>query len=145
MPGSTTNGLPYPLGTDRLMDGDDAIKALAQALDPAWTPVAFRAGYITKPSNYACAWRLVAGVLYFKGQFQKGTGNFTGSEVFADLPAGARPAFTVSMAAASALATGVTARIDINSAGALTIVTGSGWTPAWVGLDGIAVWIGAGT
>ncbi len=30
----TTHGLPYPLGTDRVADGDDAIKALAQALDP---------------------------------------------------------------------------------------------------------------
>jgi hypothetical protein len=34
--GGTTpiSNLPYPLGTDRVMDGDDAIKALATALDP---------------------------------------------------------------------------------------------------------------
>lgn len=32
MPATTPNNLPYPLGTDRVMDGDDAIKALALAL-----------------------------------------------------------------------------------------------------------------
>ena len=30
MPATTAKGYPYPLGTDRLNDGDDAIKALAQ-------------------------------------------------------------------------------------------------------------------
>lgn len=29
---TTPNGLPYPVGTDRVMDGDDAIKALATAI-----------------------------------------------------------------------------------------------------------------
>ena len=33
MPANTTKGYPYPLGTDRIMDGDDAIKNLAQAMD----------------------------------------------------------------------------------------------------------------
>lgn len=33
MGSQTTNGYPYPVGTDRVMDGDDAIKALAQAAD----------------------------------------------------------------------------------------------------------------
>jgi hypothetical protein len=34
--GSTTaNGLPYPVGTDRVMDGDNAIQALAEAIDAA--------------------------------------------------------------------------------------------------------------
>jgi hypothetical protein len=30
---STARGYPYPVGTDRVMDGDDAIKALAQAVN----------------------------------------------------------------------------------------------------------------
>jgi hypothetical protein len=37
---TTPNGLPYPVGTDKVVDGDDAIKALATFLDPlygAWT------------------------------------------------------------------------------------------------------------
>jgi hypothetical protein len=39
---TTPNGLPYPLGTDHVVDGDDAIRALADALDTLlltpWTP-----------------------------------------------------------------------------------------------------------
>jgi hypothetical protein len=33
MGSTTTKGYPYPVGTDRVMDGDDAIKALAEAVD----------------------------------------------------------------------------------------------------------------
>lgn len=33
MPATTSKGYPYPLGTDRVMDGDDAIKNLAQFAD----------------------------------------------------------------------------------------------------------------
>lgn len=33
MPATTPHGLPYPLGTDRVADGDDAIHNLATALD----------------------------------------------------------------------------------------------------------------
>jgi hypothetical protein len=33
MGSTTTQGYPYPLGTDRVMDGDDAIKALAEKAD----------------------------------------------------------------------------------------------------------------
>lgn len=33
MGSQTAKGYPYPLGTDRVMDGDDAIKALAEAVD----------------------------------------------------------------------------------------------------------------
>lgn len=33
MPANTPKGYPYPLGTDRVMDGDDSIHALATAVD----------------------------------------------------------------------------------------------------------------
>jgi len=33
MPANTPKGYPYPLGTDRLMDGDDSIHNLATAVD----------------------------------------------------------------------------------------------------------------
>jgi|SRR6185369_543 len=33
MPATTPKGFPYPLGTDRLADGDDAIHSLATAVD----------------------------------------------------------------------------------------------------------------
>lgn len=33
MPGTTSKGFPYPLGTEPVADGDDAIKNLAQSVD----------------------------------------------------------------------------------------------------------------
>ena len=33
MPANTAKGYPYPLGTDRLMDGDDSIHSLATAVE----------------------------------------------------------------------------------------------------------------
>lgn len=33
MPATTTRGFPYPVGTDRVMDGDDAIRSLAEFTD----------------------------------------------------------------------------------------------------------------
>jgi hypothetical protein len=41
----TPRGYPYPLGTDRVMDGDDAIKALAQAVNDRLGAIA--AGQLT--------------------------------------------------------------------------------------------------
>ena len=38
MPATTPNGLPYPVGTDLVRDGDDAIRDLALAVDHRdWT------------------------------------------------------------------------------------------------------------
>lgn len=50
--GSTTvDGLPYPVGTDRVMDGDDAMKALAEALTGRSARVATGSGSITGAAN----------------------------------------------------------------------------------------------
>jgi hypothetical protein len=47
MPATTPKGYPYPLGTDRVMDGDDSIQALASAVD---TKVGlFASGYVASP------------------------------------------------------------------------------------------------
>lgn len=35
MPATTARGYPYPLGTDRVADGDDSIRALAEKVDTA--------------------------------------------------------------------------------------------------------------
>ncbi|HEY7031572.1 MAG TPA: hypothetical protein VH482_09610 [Thermomicrobiales bacterium] len=54
------NGAPYPVGTDRVMDGDNAIQALAKWGDdrallyigqPATTPYAFKV-YAASPVNF---------------------------------------------------------------------------------------------
>jgi hypothetical protein len=49
MPANTTHGLPYPLGTEPIAQGDDAIKNLATALDPAvrTSPLAAQTGWGT--------------------------------------------------------------------------------------------------
>jgi len=46
MPSQTAHGYPYPLGTDRVMDGDDSIKALAEVCDKR-APLA---GYVILPA-----------------------------------------------------------------------------------------------
>jgi hypothetical protein len=35
---TTPNGFPYPVGTDKVVDGDDAIRNLAQTIDPRLPP-----------------------------------------------------------------------------------------------------------
>jgi len=47
---TTANGLPYPVGTDKVVDGDDAIRALAEAID---------AKVLATSSIY---WALISGV-----------------------------------------------------------------------------------
>lgn len=44
--GTTSKGYPYPEGADLVMDGDDAIKALAEAIDEK-LPYAVAAGRVT--------------------------------------------------------------------------------------------------
>lgn len=45
MPANTAHGFPYPLGTDPISDGDDQIKALAEAVDLAVYSAPFWKGY----------------------------------------------------------------------------------------------------
>ena len=47
MPANTPKGYPYPLGTDRLMDGDDSIHNLATAVDTNLGVAA--SGIVTSP------------------------------------------------------------------------------------------------
>lgn len=61
MPANTTHGLPYPLGTDRVMDGDNAIKALAEAVDPPFINLATvaQAGWTIQTQRLVVAGPLV--------------------------------------------------------------------------------------
>lgn len=143
--GTTLNGLVYPFGDDLVQSGDDRIRDLALAFDPAWTGLTFRTGYQNRAGNYGCAFRLRAGRLEFKGQLQKTSGSFSGSETFADLTPSYRPLFPVSMAVAQALSTTVVGRVDISTAGAVTVVVATGSTPSWIALDGCSIYVGAGS
>lgn len=51
MPANTANGFPYPLGTDRVMDGDDAIHSLASAVDALASASAAGVAPITIPAG----------------------------------------------------------------------------------------------
>lgn len=56
---TTTNGLPYPLGTDLVVNGDDAIKALAEKVDQSVLPFGYvRARCTTTASHGAAAWNI---------------------------------------------------------------------------------------
>jgi hypothetical protein len=51
MPANTTNGYPYPLGTDPVADGDDAIHNLANAVDAMSGVSAAGAATASIPAN----------------------------------------------------------------------------------------------
>lgn len=51
--GTTGTGLQYPEGTDKVKDGDDSIRSLAQTLDPAWLDPAWQTGWVALSLNPA--------------------------------------------------------------------------------------------
>lgn len=63
--GATAKGYPYPEGTDRVMDGDDAIHALADAVDVKLGVAA--AGSVTVAINAAASG--TAAVTFPAGRF----------------------------------------------------------------------------
>jgi len=113
MGSQTASALPYPTGTDRVMDGDNAIQALAENLTPSvWTNIPLASGIVGMASRMP-AWRTHGdGTVELRGGFQlQGGGNFTTSTVdLGTLPVGARPqgqdAYIYSTGAGSAGAAG---------------------------------------
>ena len=67
MPANTPKGYPYPLGTDRLMDGDDAIHALATAIDTNLGAAAAGIASLPAPSGAGVATSLA--VTFPAGRF----------------------------------------------------------------------------
>lgn len=53
---NTIHGLPYPVGTDRVMDGDNAIQALAEAIDLKALDLIVQAGTITGGTATSTSW-----------------------------------------------------------------------------------------
>src|SRR5262245_35079647 len=145
MPANTaTNGLPYPLGTDPISDGDDAIKALAQALDPAWTALPLNTGLTARAGFAAPACRLVGTrKVELRGGIQKGSA-FASSDLIGTLPAGMRPTVAAQVAIAGSRSTtpgAITWRLDIAATtGALTILVDQNPSNALT-LDGVVFWL----
>jgi hypothetical protein len=68
MPSQTGRGLPFPIGTDPVVDGDNAIRNLAEALDPVWQAMALTADWLRVDATYRNpAFRLSTGVLSING------------------------------------------------------------------------------
>lgn len=90
--GNTTRGLPWPNGTDYVVNGDDAIRALAEKLDvvgtytPGMTNVTLGNGTITG------RWWAVGGALLGDAVLTFGTTTTISSPVFIAPPAAALPA-----------------------------------------------------
>ena len=70
MAGTTAHGLPYPTGSDLIMDGDNAIQALAEAVDAA----ALREGDSGTLSPAAAGFTLAAGFTALGGIVRRRNG-----------------------------------------------------------------------
>lgn len=78
--------LPYPIGTDRVMDGDDVIRALATALDGSnWATVNTAA-----PFGGNCYWARRSNMVTVALNLSA-SASWTGNQLIATLPAAARP------------------------------------------------------
>jgi len=91
---TTPGGLPYPVGTDLVVNGDDAIKALADALDvlllrqwTAWTPVV-QDGMAIGNAVSIGAYRKVGRDLTAYGRIGLGTTSGVFGPIQIQLPAG---------------------------------------------------------
>lgn len=56
MPGATASGLPYPLPTEPVRDGANAVKALADALEKRGLGLRFVVGQVIVTTNAAGGW-----------------------------------------------------------------------------------------
>jgi hypothetical protein len=68
MAGTTPGGLPFPTGGDFVVNGDNAIEALARAIDPGWTALNLTADWIRVDATYRNpAYQYSGGILTING------------------------------------------------------------------------------
>lgn len=97
MTGLTPGGLPFPDGNDRVVDGDNAIRALAEFLDPyvadtGWVDVPIAAGFAALSENEKPQVRRIGFTVWPKGAWGP-TGVSANNEfTVTTLPVGFRPA-----------------------------------------------------
>lgn len=110
MPANTPKGFPYPLGTDRVMDGDDAIHNLASAVD---TKLGLAASGVTTITPSAANILTSVGVTFPTGRFTDvpsivGQAVTTSADTVDVRVSGATATgFTLSLRRSSATATGI--------------------------------------
>lgn len=107
MPAQTaTYAIPYPVGTDRVMDGDNAMQAIAERVEAVWqffytevtvlAGASFRSANITWPTAYSAAPTVVCQVATKTGSTAGYFANAyavtaTGCQVRVDKAIGAAP------------------------------------------------------
>jgi hypothetical protein len=136
MAGTTTRlALPYPTGGDRVADGDNAMQALAEAVDTALAGVAWvnmalgNAWTNTDTNTYGFAsYRKRGDVVELRGLITPGT---VGAVIFT-LPAGFRPPKSVWFLGHTN-ANPNAAKVEILSSGAMNITQ----CATWASLSGI--------
>lgn len=90
--------LPYPTGTDRVADGDNAIRALADRSELVF----FDSGWQALTLFAASSWNVIAGYgppgvrrvgqqVYMRGLISKATATAAGQRIVDPLPVGFRP------------------------------------------------------
>lgn len=111
--------IPYPVGTDRVMDGDNAMQALAERVEtilaPTGTPLPYQNGWHDYGSGYeAATYQRIGRLVVLQGLASPAGSTSLG---ICTLPPGFRPAGTV-------LASGLTdfgpQRLDILTTGAIS-------------------------
>jgi hypothetical protein len=147
MAGSTTNGFPYPSGTDKVRDGDDLIKMLAEAIEAklmptGWTALTLSAGYVARTGHHVPAYRVFPnGTVELRGGIDKSSGNIISGQIPVVIPTAARPVVTVAVVVGIAR-TGptypATGRLDISpTTGNAVVAAVDAGSSTWLSLDGV--------
>lgn len=100
---TTTSGFPYPDGTDLVRDGDDVIKALAQAIEAKLMPTDWAnitplgAGYGNRSGYHTPSYQVYPnGKVELRGGLTKSSAIVSGETAFT-LPTNGHPGVEVSM------------------------------------------------
>ena len=133
---TTTHGFPYPVGTDRVMDGDNAIQALAEytddfltappdglAYDTGWLPMTLLTGY-TAYAGYPLVARRIGTRVSLRGAVQWTSG--TVINPICTVPPDMRPSNAVFVGTVFGSPSKFTAIMHVNTAGHVQIPS-SGW------------------
>lgn len=93
MTANTPNGLPYPVGTDRVMDGDNAIEALARGVDTGVLAQTVTNLIVTGVASGGVSYFYRGGLVIVSAQIQSFTTNIAaGGTLDVVIPANGIPA-----------------------------------------------------
>jgi hypothetical protein len=127
---TTASGFPYPDGTDLVRDGDDVIRALAEAIEAKLMPTPWAnltplgVGYSARSGYHVPSYEVYPdGKVRFRGGLTKSSAIVSGETVFT-LPTNGRPTVEVEFpigVARTGTTNDVVGRIKVTPAGAATV------------------------